>query len=219
MKIVEQSVELLWSTPDPEKVIELAGRTCYKSEDKITDESSGKFVKMIHKRGHHAMIEHASASFRIICDRGIGNEIVRHRIASYAQKSTRYVRCDKGTGKRECTFIQPPGLVGTSLTDWQSICLDIEETYFNLLDDGHSPQIARSVLPLCLETEIVMTANLREWLHFINLRIAKGAHPQIRVIAQKILIHCYELAPNIFEELYNQHSPEMFAQENHENNT
>jgi thymidylate synthase (FAD) len=86
MKIVAPSVELLWITENPEQMIELAGRTCYKSEDKITSESSGKFVKMLTKSGHHAMLEHAVASFRIITDRGISHEIVRHRIASYAQE-------------------------------------------------------------------------------------------------------------------------------------
>jgi len=200
MKIIEPSVELLWVTPDAEKQIEIAGRTCYKSEDKITAESSAAFCKKLVKIGHHAMLEHASASFRIITDRGITHEIVRHRLASYAQESTRYCNYSKN-GFGECSFIEPPGLDIVQKTCWKGECVLAEVSYLTLLNAGCLPQIARSVLPTCLKTEIVMTANLREWRHFITLRIAKAAHPQIRPIARKILVNLLELAPNVFDDL------------------
>jgi len=199
MKIVDQSVELLWITTDPEKQIERAGRTCYKSEDRITHDSAGKFVAMLKDSGHHAMLEHAAASFKIITDRGISHEIVRHRIASYAQESTRYCNYSKKKFGRECTFIQPPDLSYGQTIAWRKACRNAEDTYFELLDAGCSPQIARAVLPNCLKTEIVMTANLREWRHFIKLRSSKAAHPQIQVIANLIKEILLQYAPNVIK--------------------
>lgn len=201
MKVADPSIELLWITPDPEKQIEIAGRTCYKSEDKITPDSSRTFCRMLRKSGHHAMLEHASASFRIITDRGISHEIVRHRLASYAQESTRYCNYSKSKFGNECTFIKPPNLIDATLTEWDSACINAEDFYFILLDEGCSPQIARSVLPNCLKTEIVMTCNLREWRHFITLRFSPAAHPQIRPIARQIWAVLINLAPSIFEDL------------------
>ena len=213
MKIVKPSVKLLWITPEPEKQIEIAGRTCYKSEDKITTNSAFKFCKKLRESGHHAMLEHASASFRIITDRGITHEIVRHRLASYAQESTRY--CNYGSGRfdGECTFIEPPLLAGedheifveeygypaSQKEIWIRSCEEAEEKYLLLIKAGCSPQIARSVLPNCLKTEIVMTANLREWMHFIKLRSVITAHPQIRPIAKRIngVLHTY--VPSLFD--------------------
>ena len=203
MKIVEQSIQLLWATNRPEEQIERAGRTCYKSEDRITPASSGTFVRHIKESGHHAMIEHAVASFKIITDRGISHEIVRHRLASYAQESTRYCNYSKDKFNREITVIEPPGLDNSSSLPsarehWLEACWVAEEKYFDLLNKGCSPEIARSVLPTCTKTEIVMTANLREWRHFINLRTAKDAHHQIRVIAKLIEIELGRYAPNVF---------------------
>jgi thymidylate synthase (FAD) len=201
MKIVKPSVELLWITPNAEKQIEIAGRTCYKSEDKITDESAQNFASKMRELGHHAMIEHAVASFRIVTDRGITHEIVRHRLASYAQESTRYCNYSKDKFSNECSFIEPPNLDPEHLKLWIDACEDAESYYFQLLDAGYTPQIARSVLPNCLKTEIVMMANLREWRHFITLRGSNKAHPQIRPIAYNIWKILREHAPSIFEDL------------------
>jgi thymidylate synthase (FAD) len=200
MKIVEPSVTLLWVTPEPEKVIELCGRVCYKSEDKITPGSSGEFCRRMVKSGHHAMIEHACASFKIVTDRGVSHEIVRHRLASYSMESTRY--CNYGSDKfgRECAFIEPPGLKHAKI-DWIISCEDAEATYFEMLRQDCTPQIARAVLPNCLKTEIVMTCNFREWRHFITLRASKAAHPQIRPIVLEIYSMLYQIAPNIFGDL------------------
>jgi thymidylate synthase (FAD) len=201
MNVVSPLVELLWITQDPEQQIEAAGRTCYKSEDKITPKSAGKFVDVLRKSGHHAMLEHAAASFRIITDRGITHEIVRHRLASYAQESTRYCNYSKDKFDNECSFIQPPGLTYTQTSNWRLCCELAERGYFQMLEDGCTPQIARSVLPNCLKTEIVMMANLREWRHFIKLRGSAAAHPQIRPIAYGIWDILKDHAPNIFSDL------------------
>ena len=134
MKIVEPSIDLLWITPDPEKQIEAAGRTCYKSEYRITEDSARKFSAQMRARGHHAMIEHASASFRIVTDRGISHEIVRHRLASYAQESTRYCNYSGDRFGGECSFITPPGLTVEQTAYWAEACIEAERKYFQLLD-------------------------------------------------------------------------------------
>lgn len=201
MKIVAPSVNLLWITANPEQMIEQSGRTCYRSEDKITEESAGKFVKMLTTSGHHAMIEHAVASFRIITDRGITHEIVRHRLASYAQESTRYCNYSKDRHGNECSFIQPPNLSYSQTQIWKGACIAAEARYFQMLGSGCSPQIARSVLPNCLKTEIVMMANLREWRHFIQLRGSQAAHPQIRTVAYGVWLVLNKHAPDVFGDL------------------
>ena len=206
MKIIPQSVELLWITPDPELQIEKSGRTCYKSTSDLTLTTSRDFCRKMVRSGHHAMIEHASASFRIITDRGISHEIVRHRLASYAQESTRYCNYSKEKFGGELTFIEPLGLDWWTKQSWMRVCEVAEEEYLEILSRGFSPQIARSVLPTCLKTELVMTANLREWRHFITLRSSKAAHPQIRLIALAILGILLEQAPSIFEDLITEES-------------
>jgi thymidylate synthase (FAD) len=198
MKIVQPSVELLAITKDSAKLIEAAGRTCYKSEDKITDDSADKFVAMVNKRGHESVIEHASATFRIITDRGISHEIVRHRIASYSQESTRY--CNYGKVD-SITVVKPRDIGPPDSEDYALWCYamtEAERMYLALLDAGKKPQTARSVLPTCLKTEIVMTANFREWLHFLKLRMAKAAHPDIRPIAYKIWTFLFMACPPVF---------------------
>lgn len=201
MKIAKPSVDLLWITPNPEQQIEIAGRTCYKSEGKINHDSAGPFAQKMVRSGHHAMIEHAVASFHIVTDRGITHEIVRHRIASFAQESTRYCNYSDEKFGNEISVIQPPGMDHEQDDLWWSACKDAEEKYFGMLDAGCSPQIARSVLPTCLKAELVMTANFREWRHFIQLRGGKAAHPQIRPIAKMVLDILVEHAPNVFGDL------------------
>lgn len=201
MKIVKPSVTLLWISPEPEVQIEAAGRTCYKSEGKVTQDSARKFSRTMREQGHHAMIEHAVASFRIITDRGITHEIVRHRLASYAQESTRFCNYSGDKFGNECSFIAPPELTASQRTAWESACLYAEEQYFKMLKEGCTPQIARSVLPNCLKTEIVMMANFREWRHFISIRGTKASHPQIRPIAHSIWKTLMEYAPSIYDDL------------------
>ncbi len=198
MKIVEPSVELLAISAGPAQLIELAGRTCYKSEDKITDDSAAAFVAMIAKRGHESVIEHASATFRIVTDRGITHEIVRHRLASYSQESTRYCNYGKDKHGNEISVVLPSGLTPSQRGAWREACEDAEDEYFALLGLGAKPQQARSVLPTCLKTEIVMTANFREWCHFLTLRMGAAAHPDIRPIALAVWLQLVEHCEPVF---------------------
>lgn len=192
--------------------IEAAGRTCYKSEDKICTDSAAKFVKNIIARGHESVLEHQSLSVRVVCDRGVSHELVRHRIASYSQESTRY--CNYAGG---VAFIIPPwcnidegdynnsrlspGLTGVELA-WFGLCNSAESTYIYLINSGWSPQQARSVLPNSLKTEIVITQNLRQWRHFFNLRaagIAGKPHPQMLEITIPMLREFKKVIPIVFD--------------------
>lgn len=188
--------ELLWR-------VENAGRTCYKSEGKATDTSAEPFVRNIIKRGHEAVLEHGSLSARFICDRGVTHEIVRHRLAAYCQESTRYCNYANKQFNSEITVIEPYFFgKGTPIYRmWQKACENAETAYFDLLNEGCSPQEARSVLPNSLKTEIVMTANLREWRHFFKLRCATAAHPQMREVALQLLDECKKLYPVFFEDI------------------
>jgi len=202
MKIVKPSVTMLWSTEDPENIIEKAGRTCYKSEKFITETSSRDFSIKMRKNGHEAMIEHAVASMLFITDRGITHEIVRHRLASYAQESTRYCNySDVDKFNKEISVVEPSGLSPMARALWLISCQDAEDSYLRLLEMGQSPQTARAVLPTCLKTELVMTANFREWRHFIKLRMSKAAHPDVRPLAKQVLELLFALAPGVFGDL------------------
>lgn len=205
MKIIEPKVELI-NAPDYATLlstVEQAGRTCYKSEDKITDGSAEKFVRSIIKRGHEAVIEHGSLTFRFVCDRGVSHEIVRHRLASYCQESTRYCNYSKDGFGGEITVIQPCYLAtcGAEYQMWKEACEAAETAYFNMLNFGCSPQEARAVLPNSLKTEVVMTANLREWRHFLKLRCAMAAHPDMRVVANMLLTLLKQTYPVFFEDI------------------
>jgi len=210
------------------QLIELAGRTCYKSENKITEDSAKEFTEMVIKRGHHSVIEHSSLTVKFICDRGVTHELVRHRLCAFSQESTRYCNYKGGV-----TFVIPPwvevtpceirtitgigeyrpekirdfwgGLSGTvNLSDlgtelWLYAMADTEVKYISLLVDGWSPQQARSVLPNSLKTEIVVTANIREWRHIFTLRCSKAAHPQIREIMIPLHKELKALIPIVFD--------------------
>lgn len=205
MKIIKPSVEILDNITPVEvlKKLELCGRVCYKSEDKITDESAVKFISNIIKQGHESVLEHVSFSVRFICDRGVTHEMVRHRIASYSQESTRYCNYSKGQFNGEITVIEPCFLVpGTEGYDmWYRACQMAEQYYFSMLNWGCSPQEARAVLPNSLKTEIVMTANVREWRHFLKLRTSKAAHPQIKEVANMLLTQLNFILPSLFDDI------------------
>jgi len=206
---------------DPKTIlekIEKAGRTCYKSEDKITEHSCLRFVDNVIRRGHESVIEHEKITAKVICDRGVTHEIVRHRIASYSQESTRYCNYKGGV-----TFIIPHwidmkegeyhhkdrydlfGEASENTTNpawfWFSACIDSEVFYQQCLQHGWTPQMARSVLPNSLKTEIVMTMNLREWRHFFKLRTAKTSHPQMREIAIDLFSKMKNLIPVVFDDI------------------
>lgn len=205
MKIVESSVELV-NAPSYETLlstVEQAGRVCYKSEDKIAEGSAEKFVRNILSRGHEAVIEHGVITARIICDRGVSHELVRHRLASYCESSTRYCNYANERFGGEITVIMPSWcMVGDPAYDlWEKACLRDEMAYFDLLSVGCTPQEARSALPNSLKTEVVMTANLREWRHFLRLRMAPAAHPDMRVVARKLYELLSDRYPVFFEDI------------------
>lgn len=205
MRIIEPKVEII--TPiDGQAIlqhIEQVGRVCYKSEDKITEKSAEKFVAGIIRHGHEAVIEHFNITVKFTTDRGISHEIVRHRVASYAQESTRYCNYSKDKFGEEITVVKPLDIPysGCKFDQWQMACSAAERTYFDLLAIGCKPQVARAVLPTCLKTEIVMTANLREWRHFIKLRGSAAAHPDIRILAKDLLRQLKEQIPVVFDDL------------------
>lgn len=205
MRIIEPDFEILEEINGEEilKKIEKIGRVCYKSEDKITDDSAKRFVANILKNGHESVIEHEKVSVRIICDRGVTHEIVRHRIASYSQESTRYCNYNNDKFGKELTLIRPSFWKEDSkeYKIWLQTMQTIEDAYNRLIELGAEPQQARSILPNSLKTEIVVTMNLREWRHFFKLRTAKRAHPQMREVACALLDEFKNRIPIIFDDI------------------
>lgn len=205
MKIVPPGYEILTQLNGPQilKSIEKIGRVCYKSEANITEDSAQKFVQNIIKRGHESVIEHYSVTVKITCDRGISHEIVRHRIASYSQESTRYCNYSSGKFGNELTVIRPFfwNESEEKYQIWQKSMADAEQAYLALIELGATPQEARSVLPNSLKTEIIVTMNLREWRHFFRLRTEEHAHPQMKEIAVPMLQEFQKRIPIVFVDL------------------
>ena len=219
MNIMRAGFEIL--TPishdgiDELKHIERIGRVCYKSEDRITEdgESAKKFVKMLIDRGHEAMIEHSSLSVRFTVDRGVSHELVRHRIASFAQESTRYVNYSLDRYGNEINVIHiekgitldkkmnnmDANTIAAVIEEWERAMEDAEKHYMKMIELGATPQIARSVLPSSTKTELVITANYGEWRAFFKLRISATAHPQMREITIPLLEELKKRLPVIFD--------------------
>lgn len=230
MKLVKSKVEILDRLDGDEilRRIEQVARTCYKSEDKITKDSAKKLVTNLVKSGHEAMLEFVDVTVKFICDRGVSHELVRHRLASFAQESTRYCNYDKDKFGNELTFIIPSWLdiPEGNYTYWDGDWVDIdklkiqlpdddgaistwlfalahaETSYRLLIDKDWKAQQARMVLPMSIKTEINMKCNLREWRHFFKLRCSTAAHPDIRILAIKLLKLFYAQIPVIFDDLY-----------------
>jgi len=215
MKIINPSVEII-SPVDRDfifKLIEEAGRTAYRSEDKITSDSAPKFVKKIMELGHESVIEHYGITSRFIIDRGVSHELVRHRLASYTQESTRFCNYEKDKFGNEISVILPTWAMAPlqdttkydMYVDWHSAMLATERAYFTMLKHGATPQEARAVLPNALKTEIVVTANLRELRLILNTRCTKKAHPDMRYIMLKFLDKLNTLLPEVFNDIYKEH--------------
>lgn len=206
MKIINASYEILTSINRGEilKKLELIGRVCYKSEDKISENSESSFIKNIIQSGHESVIEHYSISVRFICDRGVSHEIVRHRIASFSQESTRYCNYTKDKFENQITFIKPCFWDENSLNYeiWKEMIQMSEKKYFELIQNGAKPEEARSILPNSLKTEIVVTMNLREWRHFFKLRTSPKAHPQMRELSIPLMLEMKKALPEIFFDFY-----------------
>jgi len=191
--IVSQSVGIESYTHNPLDVISNAARTCYASQEKRKDDYEEKnFIRSLIRSGHESVIEHASASFRVVVDRAIANEIVRHRLASYSQVSTRYVGFEHDNMIK---VIKPSDIRDNDIecfNAWFETCEVAERAYFNMIEHGYKKEVARSVLPLCLSTNLLMTMNFRAWRNFLKLRMDKAAHPDIRIVANMIhgaLVH------------------------------
>jgi len=215
MKLLQPNVDLMAMRDggDILRAIERAGRVCYKSEHNVSDSSAARFAKMIVRRGHLSVIEHESATVKFTIDRGVSHELVRHRLASFSQESTRYVRY--GTRGNHIQFVLPPwvgispgvysepSLYGASEPDliWYRACLNAEANYLQLLNAGWKPEAARSVLPNSLKTEIVVTANLRQWRHIFTLRCDDAAHPQMRQVMRPTLALFRQHVPVLFDDL------------------
>lgn len=208
MTIIDPSFTWLGNAPDGDQMlanIAAAGRVCYQSESKSDDAA---FVRKRIRQGHESVLEHEKISVRIICDRGVSHELVRHRIASYSQESTRYCNYSKGKFGSELTFIRPywdDRSISAEMIRlracWQEACLNAEWSYKKMIDAGCTPEAARAVLPNCLKTEVVMTANLREWRHFFKLRCAPAAHPDMRIIANMLLTAFKDVVPVVFDDI------------------
>jgi len=216
MKIIKAGYEILDELDGQGilKKIEKCGRVCYKSEDKITDESAERFVQNIIKRGHESVLEHFSFTVKFVCDRGISHEIVRHRLASYSQESSRYCNYSSGKFGNEITVIEPcfwnpvtrqeieqETAINEPYFGWSYVCEVAEDVYFDLIKKGATPQEARNVLPNSLKTELIMTTNLREWRHFFKLRTSSAAHPQMREIAVPLLKELQTKIPIVFDDI------------------
>ena len=219
MKAIKAKAEILFlddqrAVDEIYSRIETAGRTCYKSENHITPESSRKFAAMVVKNHHEAMLEHASVMVRFTVDRGVSHEIVRHRMASFAQESTRYCDYSKGKFGNELTFIEPCFWTDDErrpeLRAWKLMMEEAEELYMALRSEKIPPQEARDILPNSLKTEVVMTANIREWRHFFKLRAAgeTGApHPQMSEVAVPLLKQFQEKMPELFGDIVGGNEP------------
>ena len=221
MNILKAGFEIL--TPISEggieelKHIEKIGRVCYKSEGKITEngESAKKFVKMLIDRGHEAMIEHSSLSVKFVVDRGVSHELVRHRIASFAQESTRYVNYSLEKFGNEINVIDihdginldnkmknmDSDTILAIMNEWCLAMEDAEKHYMKMIELGATPQIARSVLPNSTKTEITITANYREWRNFFKLRVPNTAHPQMREVTIPLLKELKRRLSIIFDDI------------------
>lgn len=211
MRIVDPSVKVYFYMIDalnrdgnrmsPVEVIERVARTCYRSEDRIGEGSADKMVRSLRERGHHAMLEFCDALAVITADRGLTHELVRHRLASYAQESTRF--CNYGRGKfgGEITVIRQPGLSGQAEEVWREAMKTAERHYLSLIGLGVQPQIARSVLPIGLKTEICIKANLREWRHIFMMRCSPAAHPIIRGVMLEVLSKMNLMIPAVYDDI------------------
>ena len=260
MRLINSSVDVVkptgYTLQDIYKQIELAGRTCYKSEDKITEESAKGFVDRMVASKHNAMLEHGTVyltitpqyngvvdkyrdnkysmvkiiptskstencyittnyrvlvengwledlkylceptqyhekriTARFICDRGVSHELVRHRVFSFAQESTRYCNYSKDKFGKKLTFIKPSWwkeedneVATLYIQPWRNI----ENCYLTLIENGIKPQDARAILPNALKTEVVMTGFESDWDHFFELRCAKAAHPDMQKLANEL---------------------------------
>ena len=230
MRVIKPCYEILHLDPEDIHRIERAARTCYKSEGKMAEGTAEELIALLIKSGHEAMLEHSQMSVIFTVDRGVSHEMVRHRLCSFAQESTRYCNYSFDRFGNEITFIEPSfykdipeeekdvirrifegeqdverSFEVTDLhkryANWYTDCQLAEAGYFKLIQLGASPQEARSVLPNSLKTDIVVTANYREWRTIFKLRAVKGAHPDMINVMRPLLEEVKTKVPVIFDGL------------------
>ncbi len=191
--------------------IERACRTCYRSEDKMTEDSYKTLLKNCLTRGHESILEHEKISIRMICDIGVYKDLTRHRHASFSIESTRYCNYGKDKFDKEIKFMKPCNIEeGTELYDtWKSALEDLEKAYLKMSDEGAKPDQLRMLLPHSTAAEVNMTCNLREWRHIFSLRANNHAHPSIQQVLIPLLLQFKKDMPELFEEIpYNEDFPE-----------
>ena len=205
MKIINHKVDIIYPSRvtewvDEARKIEAAARTCYKSENYVSEDSWKSLIKKLKENNHGAMLEFGNFICRITTDRGVSHELVRHRLASYAQESTRYCNYGKNKFNNELTFIKPVeiDISKNEFKIWKSAMEAAEESYLTLIEEKVKPENARSVLPNSLKTEVVMKCNWRELLHMLDLRTSAAAHPDIRYVMNMIKDVFMENIPELF---------------------
>lgn len=205
MKIISAGYEILDIKDGAEilRNLEHWGRVCYKSESKITPDSAEGFVRRLIERGHESVLEHEKITVRFIVDRGVSHELVRQRLASYSQESTRYCNYSKDKHQRKVTFIRPFFWESDpeKMEVWKKAMQSAEDAYLALMDLGANAQEARSVLPNSLKTELVATMDLREWRHVLRLRTSPAAHPQMREVMCPLLEEMKKRVPVVFDDI------------------
>ena len=219
VKIINPSVEIV-SEVNPDvilKTIEKAARTCYKTENNISEDTSSA-VKMITKLidlGHTAMIEFADIHVKLITDTGVLKDLSRHRHCSFAVESTRYCNYSKGKFGTELTFIKPCHINTDSelYNIWFSTMQNIEESYMQMAQNGALPDQLRMILPHSLKTEINMKCNIREWRHIFKLRCSKAAHPSVREVMLMLLNEFHSKIPVLFDDIFEEYKDEIQVRE------
>lgn len=204
MQIIEPSIQV--EKIDGKKImknIERACRTCYRSEGKITEESYKTLLKNCINRGHESVLEHEKVTVRMICDIGVYKDLTRHRIASFSIESTRYCNYGKDKFENEIKFIKPCNIDEKSelYNIWENACLDIEENYLKMSKLEATPDQMRMILPHSTAAEVTMTANIREWIHILELRTSAHTHPAVRQLLIPLLLHFKKIMPEIFENI------------------
>jgi thymidylate synthase (FAD) len=214
MRVIKPRYEI-WDIPTGDSImkkIERCGRICWKSEDKIEDDSAEGFVGRLLDKGHVTPIEHAGMTVFFVIDRGVSHELVRHRLMSPSQESTRFCNYAKDKFGSEITFIKPLfwDRESSEYRFWEHAMGNAENSYFDLIGSGVKPQAARSVLPNSLKTEIAVTANMVEWRHIFKLRCGRAAHPQMREVMCPLLTEVRETVPIIFDDILSSHPQPNF---------
>ena len=200
MRKEPQRIRLIDPIPEEQLLakIEKAGRTCYQSEAKGDPK---EFIKRLIEKEHLSVLEHGSVTFEAVTTRALANQLVRHRIASYSQESTRYCNYSKGKFEGEIAVIKPTRLEGKAYLIWAEAMKTAEKAYIELIQEGTPPEVARGILPLDTKTSIVVTMNFRALREFLQKRLHKDAQQEMQTLAKVLLAELIWEYPTIFKDL------------------